>query len=182
MFTHPLTTYYNRTMTTYDIAKLMDEAPELEANPYHPSNDQFEKDNEQLKRLITAQQRKLSPRNVQIVKAHFKGIKGTQIADEFGLHPNTIGKVINHPDSQRLIRLLHHFQASIDGPSIALRKAMLHRIAVDTIKEQPKTAIAAIAESNKMDVNQHNIENDGFGTVHSITINQNFFPKTDLDA
>ena len=70
----------------------------------------------------------------------------------------------------------------VDGPSIAHRKAILNRIIVDNQKKAPKVATAAIAELNKMDVQQHNIENDTGGPQVNVTINQNVFPRTTLDG
>ena len=156
--------------------------PVLEADEFHPANDKFNKDNEQVKRLITVEQRQMTPRNVSIVKMHFRGMKNKDIAEQAGIGATQIGTILKQVHATRLIQLLHHLQASIDGPSVALRKAMLHRVAIRNEIKEPRVMISAVAELNKMGMNEHVVNSEGFGQTVQIQINQNFFPKTPLDG
>jgi len=159
------------------------EFPELEENPYHPQNDEFARNNEQVKRMIMAHQSTMTPKHVQVVKLHHQGMTNVKVAEVVNFTPATVGNVLRRADARRLGDLLAYFEASLEGPSVALRKAMLHRIATDNEKTKPTVAIQAIAEQNKMDVQRHNIENDGGGSPNiNITINQNVFPRTILDG
>ena len=158
------------------------EVPELEADPYHPQNDHFYQQTEQVKRSIVAHQRNMKPLHVEITKMYFQGTKQAKIAEVLDITPTTVSNVIKRDDVQRLKGLLHYYQMSIDGPSVAHRKAILNRIIVDNEKKAPKVATAAIAELNKMDVQQHNIEADSGGPQINVTINQNVFPRTSLDG
>jgi hypothetical protein len=157
--------------------------PEIEPDEFHPQNDEFNRNIEQVKRVIMAHQRGMTPKHVQMVKYYFAGTTQVQIAEQVSSSPNTVGRVINSDRGQRLVQLLHYMAEAIAGPSIAQRKAMLSRIAQRAEQKDPKTAIVAIAELNKMGVTEFTQENDDNGPQQvNITINNNHFPRTELDG
>jgi len=161
----------------------VDQFPELEPDPYHPQNTEYVQSLEQAKRVALAHQRDMTPRNVHIAKMHFAGQTAVTIADKLDIGPATVGRVIKDNQTQRLIQLLHYIQDAIDGPSVAQRKWWLNKIATDNIDDKPHLATAAIAELNKMGMNQHMVETGAsVGNTVNITINQAHFPRTELDG
>lgn len=160
----------------------LDELPEVEHNPYHPANDAFNKDIRHVQNIIMAAQRQMKPKHVKITKMHFAGKKNVDIAATVGLTPQTIGNVIHGAEAQRLLSLLVYIEAAVEGPTAAQRRAVLTRIMVDHEKKNPKIALAAVAEMNKMDLNKHAIDQGGGPGQVNITINQSTFPRTALDG
>jgi len=157
------------------------EVPEVDDNPYHPANDAYNKDVQHVQSIVMATQRMMKPKHVQIAKMHFAGRRGVDIAEEVNVTPNSVSTVLKRADVKKLLSLLIYIQAAMEGPSAAHRKAILYRIVVDNEKNSPKTALQAIAELNKMEMNNHLIETGQGPNQVSITINENYFPKTPLD-
>lgn len=159
------------------------EFPELEEYEFHPQNDQFNRHIEQVKRVMIAHTRNMAPKHVSIAKLHFQGQKHIRIAEMVDVTPQTVSKVLQRDDTQRLLNLLRYYAAAQDGPTIAHRKAILTRIAQRMEEKNPKLTISAVAELNKMDVQQHTIETTDKGAPQTnVVINQNFFPRTTLDG
>lgn len=170
-------------MTVTSLKLNADEFPELVADPYHPQNAEFEQSINRIKAAAMAQQAKMTPRNVHIIKQHYAGQTNIKIAENFNVTPQTVSKTINSQAGKRLLTLLHYLADALAGPSLALRKSMLYKIAQDAIDVDRKTSIAAIAELNKMGMNEHMIESgDTGGNTINVTINQNHFPRTELDG
>lgn len=159
------------------------EVPELEPDPYHPQNDQFNRSIEQVKRAIVAHQRTMTPKHVNIVKLHHLGHTNVKIAELENVTPATVGRVIHSKAGARLADLLAYLQASLDGPTFSHRKAVLHRLVVDNEGKDNRIVIAAIAEMNKMEHQEYQRTLDpNAPTQINITINQDTFPRTVLDG
>jgi hypothetical protein len=157
------------------------EIPEVEDNPYHPMNDRYYADMRHAENRVMAAQRQMKPKHVQIVKMHFAGWTNVKIAEQVGNTDVTVSRVIHTPAGQKLLQLLRYIQSAADGPSAAHRKAILYRIITDNEAKQPKVAITAIAEINKMDMNDHLVKSGTAPGQVTIIINENTFPRTALD-
>lgn len=156
--------------------------PELLLDPEHPDNDRYFDALAHIKRAVMDAQQRLRPLQRHAVMLHRQGLKNTEIAKKLDLNDNTIGKYINSPEAQRLMRVMDHHQHQLDGPNFEHRKAILYRIALEQEKKQPKTTITAIQEINKMSgVYQ---DGPGSGGVHNeinIQINGELLPRGPLD-
>jgi len=157
------------------------EVPEVEDNPYHPMNDRYYKDMRHAENRVMAAQRQMKPKHVQIVKMHFAGWTNVKIAERVGNTDITVGRVIRTQAAQNLLHLLTYIQSSAEGPNAAHRKAILYRIITDNEERQPKVAITAIAEINKMDMNDHLVKTGTAPGEVTIIINESTFPRTTLD-
>lgn len=158
------------------------EIPEIEENPFHPMNDQFNKEVKHVQNIIMAHQRQMKVKHVKVVKMRFAGHSNAKIAEMTGYSENWISKVVKRADCQRLLGLLNYIDAAMAGPSVSHRLAILTRIIIRNEEKNPKVALQAIAEMNKMDMNEHNKGLTDMPTTTNITINQNYFPKTPLDG
>jgi len=159
------------------------EFQEIEYDEFHPSNDEHNRRQENVRQAIYAHQKMMAPKHVQVARQYFAGVKGVTIAENLNISPNTVSKMLHRDDTQKLLGMLNYYQAAKDGMSIEHRRAILNRIAVRNEEEQPKVAMLAISEMNKMDVNAHNAEiGKGGPTQVSIIINQSHMPKTVLDG
>jgi hypothetical protein len=158
------------------------EIPEVEDNPYHPMNDRYYKDMRHAENRVMAAQRQMKPRHVQIVKMHFAGWNNVKIAEQVGNTDVTVGRVLHTPEAQTLLHLLNYIQSAAEGPNAAHRKAILYRIITDNEEKQPKVAISAISEINKMDMNEHLVKTGTAPGQVTIIINENTFPRTILDS
>lgn len=155
---------------------------EVEENPYHPHNDAYHKEIKHLQNIIMVTQREMRPQHVAVAKMHFAGRANVDIAKELDYTPNTISNILHREDVQKLLTLLNYVDAAMSGPTSAHRRAVLTRIMVDNENKNPKIALQAIAEMNKMDMNQHAIDTGDLGHQPTqVIINQNYFPKTALD-
>ena len=156
--------------------------PEIEENRFHPMNDQFNREIKHIQSIVMAHQRKMTPKHVNVVKQKFAGNTNVKIAEAVGYTPDTVGKIVNSANGLRLLNLLRYIDSAMAGPSAAHRIAVLNRIVVRNEEDNPKVAITAIAEMNKMDMNLHAKNLEDVPTTTNITINQNYFPKTALDG
>jgi hypothetical protein len=145
---------------------------------YHPTADQYLQSIRRIQTAIVQHSSKLKPTQVTIAKLHHKGKNNTQIAEEVGKNPTTVAKTLKLREVQVLVGLLQHYTLAVDGPKEAVRRAMLWRIATDNEQVAPKTAIAAIAEINKME--GVGLQNQAPAQT-TIIINQETLPKTALD-
>lgn len=158
--------------------------PEFLLDDYHPANDRFLLQQELIQKKIMAQSACMSPQHVQAVKYHVTGMSNTDIAEKLNLHPSTISQAIKGEKGKRLAALLHFYQAGIEGPNKAQRKNLLWRMAVKNEDERPTVAKECVAELNKMDKLEHDIEfgKQGNNNQVNIFINQEQLPKGALDG
>jgi len=156
--------------------------PEIEENRYHPMNDRFNQEISHVQKIIMAHQRSMKPKHVKVAKMRFAGHTNVDIAEATGYSEGTVSRIAQRNDVDRLLSLLNYIDSAMAGPSTSHRIAVLHRIVVDNEIKNPKVAIQAIAEINKMAVNQHNMDSETVPGQTTIVINQNHFPKTPLDG
>lgn len=171
--------------TLYDPNQLPDA---VLVDKYHPHGDAFTTNLRNIQRAIVTASSKMRPKHVEVVKLYHTGIHKslTKIADHSKLHPSTVRKIVQSPDGLALLTLLRHYAAALEGPRVSQRKHILWRIAVDNEEDNPRIAIAAVAELNRMDMVQHQIEStpnpNGPAPMVNITINQDQLPRTTLDG
>ena len=153
--------------------------PEALLDPHHPNNDPYIQNVKSLERLITAQAKLLTPRQLQIVRMFNAGQKPKDIATQLKCHPQTVYNNTNSPKGKKHISLMRRHLTAVEGPNTAQRRAMMWRIAQDNEHEEPKTAIQAINTLNTMEDNQYTRDNpEQEAKPITITIN---LPQTDLD-
>ena len=156
--------------------------PEMLLDADHPANDKYIRDTEQIQRQIMHQSALLKPKHTQMVKRYFAGQMISTIAEALDCHPATVSKNIGTPSAKRLLALLYHLAAAIDGPNEAQRRAMLWRIAVKAEDDHPPTAIQALNAFDRMDTTAANKSAGPASTTININIDQATLPKTTLDA
>ena len=167
-------------LALYDPSSL---PPEVAVDQYHPMGDEFMRHLLGLQRAITTVSARLKPRQVAAAKLFHKGKTKVAIAEELGVHQMTIGKWFKLPDMHQLLTLLQHYAATLDGPREEQRRHLLWRVAVDNRDSDPRTAIAAVAEINRMDMNTHTRATGAGGpTTVNVVINQDQLPRTSLDG
>lgn len=123
---------------------------ELATDKYHPNNSDFMKQVRMSKNLIVSQSAACHPMHVMIVKGHFAGRTHAQVGLDNNRTPVTVAKTLKRPECQQLLLQLQHHAALWDGPSLNMRNRALSEIYIDNQADDPRTAIAAIAEMNKM--------------------------------
>lgn len=149
----------------------------------HPANDKYLRDITLCKQLIMDTTAKMTSKHVQICKARHLGKKAKDIAADVGVVPPTVSSVCKSVNGRRLLALLQHLALAIDGPADAQRRHVLWRIAMKNEEEDPRIAISAITEINKMTHQDRLLESGqaGVGKIEVI-INSTAFPKGVLDV
>ncbi len=152
--------------------------PDLLVDPHHPHNQKFFNTQQRLQRLLVAIQAKMTPKHVEIVKLHHRSLSAKEIADRVGRKHLTIYSVLKRPDAQELLEYLRYYDGHMDGPSVQHRKSWINDIIVDNIEDDPRVALSAIAELNKMD----GVYQKDEAPQINITINQTDLPRGVLDG
>ena len=156
--------------------------PELMLDPYHPSGDQYIKNAQNVQRSIVAQSALMKPNQTLAVKMAYKGDSHVDIAEHLNVTPQTVGTWLRSDNGRKLRALLIYYQASLDGPNETLRLQMLWRISVDNEKEQPKVAVSAIGEMNKMTMSDYDRKAAGNTNAPQVIIINNQLTRTALDG
>lgn len=150
---------------------------ELVIDKYHPSNTDYMKNVNHLKRLIVAQESQCKPIHTEIAKRHIKNESNQNIADNLSISPSMVHNTLKRTEIIDLIDALQHLSILFEGPTLQLRKRELWEIHVDNKHDDPRVAISAIKEINSMEgvgrqLTDHKVE---------ITVNNNQLPKGALD-
>ena len=156
--------------------------PEMLLDPSHPANDSYLQGLQKIKDTIVRHSGYMRPDHVKVVKMRHQGLATADIAENVNLTPNTIRRIASTPKAQTLAALLQHLSLAIDGTHEAQRRNFLWDIAIDNKKQDPRVAISAVGEINKMVAQDKAIELGGIagGTIN-ITINADLMPRTVLD-
>ena len=156
--------------------------PESLLAPNSAVNDQYLRDIAALKRLIVTQTLAMPPAHVEICKLRHVGKKTAYIAETVDLTAITVNRTLRSEKGQRLLALMAHLTLLNDGPREGQRRAMLWRIAQKNEDPDPRTAISAISELNRMHFQAETINQGGItGNVVQIVINNDNFPRGALD-
>ena len=171
----------NTDLVLYDPHSL---PPELAIDQYHPEGDAYMQSLRAIQRAVVAASAKLKPLQVSAVKMTHSGLSYTEIGKRLQRAQNTIARWLALPEAQQLLNLLRHYQSSMHGARQEQRKHMLWRIAVDNEQTDPRVAITAVAEMNRMEVAIHTVEAKAniTPTTVNIVINQDQLPRTTLDG
>lgn len=152
----------------------------------HPENDQYMQGVEHIQRQIMHQTTLLRSKQVQILKSVFAGNNFIETGRLHGTAATTVSRLVKSENGQRLLNLLQYHLKLIEGPNEAQRRNMLWRMAQADEKLDPKTAIKALAELNKMHYQTKQLDqalttpNAPAAQVH-IHIDQNLMPRGNLD-
>lgn len=158
--------------------------PEYLLDSDNPANDQYLRQIEAIKRLIVAQSAIMRPTQIEIVKKRHLGKRTKDIAAEVELSPVSVSRSMRDPKAQRLLALLSHLGLMMEGPREAQRRNLLWRIATKNELIDPRVAISAVSELNKMSHQGQVLAKGGGGpsNVVQIVINNETFPRGALDG
>lgn len=134
---------------------------------YSPFNDQYHQEVNGLKQTIAELTSQMKPKHVEVVKLRHAGQSRAETCEELGITPQRYHLILKREDSKHLLTLLSLMRQTIDGPNKEQRFHMLWRICVDNELKAPRTAIAAIAEMNKM----AGVKGEGSGGITVIVQN-----------
>tara|TARA_R110000803_G_scaffold141021_2_gene207541 strand:+ start:76 stop:582 length:507 start_codon:yes stop_codon:yes gene_type:complete len=124
--------------------------PELLLDRSHPSNDKYLKNLEGVQRRLVAISATMPRKHLDIVKLRHNGKPIKDIAAQLKINVQTVYNALNSEKGQQMTNLLRYHQQGMEGPSSAHRVNVLWRIAIENEHREPKTAISAISEMNKM--------------------------------
>ena len=157
--------------------------PEMLLDENHPANDEYLKKVRRIEQWLVYESTKVKPKHLAIIKAWAAGQKQKIIAEQQGISAQTVCRVVNTAQGQKIIALLAHLVQLLEGPQEAQRRAMLWRIAQDNELDSPRTAITAIEAINRMDLAHYDQQRDEMGNTPmvNITINAAELPQTVLD-
>ncbi len=152
-------------------------APELALDEYNPENHDFHQKKRRFKQLMVVQQAKCRPHHVQVAKLHHLGKRNGEIANELNLHPATVTSILKRPEVKHLVDLIRLYGGHMSGPTLDHKRRILWEITIDNKETDPKTAMQAIDQMNKMDgVYTQKVDLDV-----RITIDDGKFKQTALD-
>jgi hypothetical protein len=151
---------------------------ELEVDKYHPDNYGFMKQVRRVEDMMVVQSNLCRTQDVPLIKSHFMGKTTKEIAKLHRKSGEVVRSALKRPESLRLLRIMRHHAALWEGPTIEMRVRGLTEIWVDNQQDDPRVAISAIAEMNKM----QGVGKEKFDPDINITINANMFPKGALDG
>lgn len=160
---------------------------ELRLDETHPANASYMQGIDDVRRRIMRLVEGMPPIRVRICRAHQQGTKKAEIAEAFGVSGNVVARHLKSPDALQLLALLQHLTISMDGVSTAHRRQFIWELAVKNKDKDPRVALAAVAELNKMEHNTRQLDlvEDGKGGPSGpveIVINTNTLPRTELDG
>ena len=156
-------------------AELLDET--------HPATDVYHQSIERLKRAIVQASSDMYPQHVSIAKEAQKGGSYADIGRRLNVCAQTVSNTLKKPKTKYLVELLGYLRMAQDGPQEAQRKHFLWRIAIRNEMEDPRVAISATAEINRMNHNREMFDNGNAGSGKiEIVINGGLLPRTELDA
>lgn len=149
----------------------------LQNDDYYVGNDEYVVREMQVREEIIALAESMEPWEGKLAKLYASGKSLREIGKTLKKRPSDLAKAVKQLS---ILRLVHYWQALEvlrDGPNEILRKHMLWRIAKDNEKPDPKEAIKAVAELNKMAAPK----GGGSGTFN-IIINNAVLPRGPLDG
>jgi hypothetical protein len=149
---------------------------DVELDKYHPSNQPFIKTEQAIKRVIVDQSVNMKPKHVQVTKMHLRGVSNTEIAQELDYALGTVSQILARNDVSDLLRSLTHLDGHLDGPSLALRKHMIWKMALDNEEDDPRISLAAHQELNRVNGVYQNDK-----PQINIIINEQLLPRGALD-
>ena len=152
---------------------------EFLVDPYSPVGDRFYKRLNILKlKIVAASADLVRDRHIEVVKFHFVGRSRDEICELTGYGKGTVGQILKREDACRLLNLMRLLSLTESGPTEMQRKDLLWRIAVDSEKMEPRVAIAAIGEINRMEMGGGV---DGGGNL-TVIVQNNVLGKGPLDV
>ena len=156
--------------------------PEIIIDENHPAGDEYMRNIESIKQRIVSACAVMTSTHIESIKLQHIGKSTADIADRLDINTNTVRRIAKTPKGLRLSALLKHLSLAIDGPREAHRKHVLWRIAIKSEEKDPRVAIAAIAEINKMTHQKEALEAGQLGGQKlEIIINNEQFPRGVLD-
>lgn len=152
----------------------------------HPLNDEYLRQIEQLKRRIVKHSHTLRPAQLRAVKLRHQGYSNIVIAEKLNRSPSSISATLGKDNCVQLLAMLRYLALALEGPQESQRRAMLWRIAEANEEDDPRCAISAIAEINRMSHNERQLQallTNGAGTNRiEIVVQSPALARTTLDG
>lgn len=151
-------------------------------DPTNPANSAYQRNVKHLKNQIVKIQAGMEYGVIDVVKRAHLQVPIAQIAQSMEMSETAIKRILATKKARQLKEMLLRLQMLLEGPTPAHRKNMLYEIMTENIKADPRTTIAAISETNKMEHNEKMLEAGlAGGNTINITINSDTLPRTELD-
>ena len=142
---------------------------ELLLDTYNPANREFTQSVNHIKNLLVTKERQCRHRHTQVAKDHFNGLSNADNAKKNKVSTPTVYSILKRPEIIELVDLLRHYSGLWDGPNIQERKRILWEIAADNKELDPRVAMQALDQLNKL---EGSYQQEKVDPVISITINQ----------
>ncbi|MGI9568456.1 MAG: hypothetical protein ACR2PH_01650 [Desulfobulbia bacterium] len=144
---------------------------------YYPENEFSRRQENELKRQIVELTKDLKPWEIKACKSHADGESINAIAKRLKRAHGVVKDLLTSFQCQQIVGLWQAVMIYQSGPTDAQRMNMLHQIAIDNLKLDPKVSVAAIKEQNSM----QDRRSGRTGNKLEITINAELLPRTKLD-
>ena len=147
---------------------------DLDDSEYNPANDAYLAMTQHLQGRLMVCAKQLRPSHLAIAKLADAGLKNKDIAERVRLAPESVCNILKKPLVREVRELMTKYSMLVAGSTQAMRDAMLYRIAVRNEISDPKVAISAIAEMNKLVHNErvHQLNQKQGGTSQQTIIVQ----------
>jgi len=123
----------------------------------HPLSDDYLLQIERLKRAIVRAHDTMRPNQIKACKLRHQGYSTAAIAEKLDKKPANISALLSQAKCKTLLSLMSYLTLAMEGPREGQRLAMLWRIAVANEIDDPRCAISAIAEMNRMHNHRENL-------------------------
>lgn len=120
---------------------------------HNPANDLYVQMSKHLQQRMVVAARQLRPSHLAIAKLAQAGHPIKDIAAQVKLVPQSVRNILKTPMVVELNDTMQKYHALQAGMTKAMRDAMCYRIALRNEISDPKVALAAIQELNKLDHN-----------------------------
>jgi len=155
----------------------------IDLGAYDNATNEFRQLESDLQRQCLEISAEMPPLHVEIVKDAHSAVKLADVAKKHNIHRTTVTRALSSPKAQQLMALLTATSVLVSGMTNANIQYELWRIFQDNRDDDPRTAIAAISEINRM--RQHDelmaSRTRGGDALVNIVINSELLPRTVLD-
>ena len=168
-----------------DLALLPDYVPEIIREDFrNPANDPYLVMLEETRVALVHVSAKFKPWELEAIKMHRNLVPVKEICKALKKSKPTVVSLFSFNKTlPSLLELMRNYEALVEGPTEGQRTAMLWSIARLNEKLEPKIAILAVTEMNRMKIAKERLKLDMGGTPNIvININQDQMPRTVLDA
>lgn len=140
---------FSNELTLYDNEEYTE--PTLDDSVFNPANNEYRKTTRSLRRMIAHLAITMRPKHAMIAKYLAIGqLNNAQIAKKMRCDPATVAHTKKRQDAREMMGYIRELQILTAGTQAIDREMFLWSIAMREQEVDPRTAIAAVAEINKM--------------------------------